>query len=149
MTIQSNQTAAEVFSAVLHTERNRCARAQVEQRLGHVTSACLNDAILALVADGALIQDGEDLHVPFTNEESLLVERLAGVVNVILVTSDLPALTFEQVCAEAERDPDAVDEQREVLLALVLLDYCGLAKREDEDRWRPTRAAVWAERLSF
>lgn len=65
------------------------------------------------------------------------------------MTSDIPRLTVDQVCAEAERDPTDPGERREVELALTMLDYCQLATRDEQGRWRPTRAALWAERLSI
>lgn len=149
MNTQINQAAARTFSAVLHTEGFRCARAQLEQHLSDIPPSALNDAIVVLLIDGALVTDGDHLHVPVESENTPMVERLAAAINVILASSDTPGLTLEQVCTEVERDPTVFGEHREVLLALTLLDYCQLATRDEKDRWRPTRAALWAERLSI
>ncbi len=149
MSTEINQTAASVFSAVLDSDGFRCPRAQLERSLGEVPLVTFDEAIAVLLADGALISDGEELQVPLEGDRRPPVEGLAAAVNAILVIGETPALTFEQVCAEAERDPSSPEEQREVLLSLTLLRHCGLASHDEDGRWRPTRAALWAERLSF
>lgn len=149
MTTKANQTAARAFSIVLYAEDFRCPRAQLERRLSDVSPRSLEEAIATLLADGVLVADGDDLQAPLTGEDTSTVERLAAVVNVILATYELPVMTFERVCLEAERDPASLEEHREVLLALTLLEYCQLAVRHEEILWRPTRAATWAERLSI
>jgi hypothetical protein len=140
MSIQTNQTAARIFSAVLHAEGFRCARADLERHFSDTSPSELNDAIIVLLLDGALVSDAEALQVPFESQTTPVVERLAAAINAILATSDLTRLTLEQVCTEAERDPAMLEDRREVLLALTLLDYCQLATRDDDGRWRPTRA---------
>jgi hypothetical protein len=103
----------------------------------------LGDAIATLLADGALVEDNDTLRVPIAKEDGgvAVVEPLAAVVNHVLVVAARP-LEVEQVCKEVERDPAVVNEYREVLLALVLVVYCGLASCDEEGRWSPTRAAL-------
>lgn len=149
MTTQTNQTAARVFSLVLHAEDYHCPRAQLERGLNDVSPQALDEAIATLLADGALVADGDDLQAPLTDGDTSTVEALAAAVNVILATYELPAMTFERVCLEAERDPACLEEHREVLLALTLLEYCQLAACHEETLWLPTLAATWAERLSI
>lgn len=150
MNIQTNQTAAEVFQAVLSAEDSRCPRVELERRFEHLTPLTFGDALATLLAEGVLVEDHETLRVPIAAKDAgvPVVEPLAAVVNYALVANSGP-LTVEHVCAEVERDPAVVSEHREVVLALVLVAYCGLARRDDEGRWSPTRAALWAERLSF
>lgn len=148
MSIQANQTAAQVFDRVLRAEDNHCLRAQLEREFKDIAPLDISDAVATLIHDRVLIEDGDTLRVPIAQEEALAVEPLAAVVNHVLLSSASP-LTVEQVCVEVERDPTVVNEHREVLLALVLVAYCGLAQRHDDGRWSATRAAVWAERLSF
>lgn len=151
MNNQTNRTHAEVFGAVLSAEDSRCPRAELERRFKHLTSLTLSDALATLVGEGVLVEDHDTLRVPIAAKDAggvPVVEPLAAVVNYVLVANSGP-LTVEQVCAEVERDPAVVSEHREVLLALVLLAYCELARRDEEGRLSPTRAALWAERLSF
>lgn len=149
MTTEIYETSIQVFDAVLRADDSRCPRPGLKRRFKRISPLSLSDAIATLVADGVLIEDGEDLRIPIADDDALAVALLAAVVNHVLVTGSPPSLTVEQVCKEVERDPAVEKERREVLLALVLLDYCELAKRQDDGRWSPTRAAVWAARLSF
>lgn len=149
MSIETDRTEADVFAVVLQAEDFRCPRPQLERRFKDLSPLAVNDAIETLLADGALVADGEEVQAALMDDERSLLERLAGAVNVVLLTSGRPALTFEQVCAEAERDFAVPEERREVLLALILLDYCQLATQDEDGLWRSTRAAVWAERLAF
>jgi hypothetical protein len=149
MTTETNQAAIQVFDAVLRADGSRCPRPDLERRFKHISPLSLNDAIATLVADGVLVEDGEDLRIPIADDDALAVALLAAVVNHALVTGSPPILTIERVCREVERDPAVEKERQEVLLALVLLDYCELAERQDDVRWSPTHAAVWAARLSF
>jgi hypothetical protein len=150
MNHQTNQTQAEVFEAVLCAEGSRCPRAELERRFKQLTPLTLSDALATLLAEGVLVEEHDTLRVPIAAQDAgvPVVEPLAAVVNYVLVANS-GQLTVEQVCEEVERDPAVVSEHREVVLALVLVAYCGLARRDDEGRWSPTRAALWAERLSF
>jgi hypothetical protein len=148
MSIRTNEMAAEVFQTVLRGDGSRCPRPELERRFRHIAPLTLDEAIATLVADGGLIEDDDTLRTPVAKDEASVVELLAAVVNHVLIASP-PPVTFEQVCEEVERDPAVVKEHREVLLALALIEHCALATRDEEGRWRPTRAAIWAERLSF
>jgi len=76
------------------------------------------------------------------------VELLAAVVLHVLVTEGHEGIDADQVARAVERDHDNDDQRGEVAAALQLLAEEDLARLEGE-RWRPTRAALAAARLSF
>lgn len=121
MNHQTNQTAAEVFEAVLSVEDSRCPRAELERRFKHLTPPTLSDALATLAGEGVLVEDHDTLRVPIAAKDAgvPVIEPLAAVVNYVLVANSGP-LTVEQICQQVERDPAVVSEHREVVLALVL-----------------------------
>jgi hypothetical protein len=102
MSIRTNETAAEVFQTVLRGDGSQYPRPELERRFRHI--APLDEAIVTLVTDGALIEDDDTLRVPVAKDEASAVELLAAVVNHVLIASP-PPVTFEQVCEEVKRDP--------------------------------------------
>jgi hypothetical protein len=75
-------------------------------------------------------------------------ELLAAVVLHTLVTNRRQAMTVNQVARACERNPRDPADTDEVEAALQVLLDDGLAECENE-RYRPTRAAVRATELSF
>lgn len=73
---------------------------------------------------------------------------LAAVVLHTVVSAGPDGLTSVEIARACERDPAHSGEAREIEVALDILLADDLATRED-DRYRPTRAAIRAAELSF
>jgi hypothetical protein len=77
------------------------------------------------------------------------IDRLASVVMYILVSDGKDGMSSEAVARECERDAEKEADRKEVDLALrALIDY-ELAVCGEDGLYRPTRAAIEAERLSI
>ncbi|HTC59559.1 MAG TPA: hypothetical protein VK691_05505 [Solirubrobacteraceae bacterium] len=110
-------------------------------------------ALELLVERDLVLRDGErwrstpaTLTTPFSFQD---VDALAAFVAHILVTEGREGMSADQVARECERDPADGAERQEVGLALDALADYQLAVRDEDDLWRPTRAAVQAARLSL
>lgn len=77
------------------------------------------------------------------------LNALAGVISGDLIRRDPQPMTTDEVCAEAERDPQVRDEREEVVVALWLLVAYGLVTPQDGGLWRATLSAMKAEAISF
>ncbi len=77
------------------------------------------------------------------------LNALAGVISGDLIRHDPKPLTTDEVCVQAERDPQVRDEREEVVVALWLLVAYGLAASRDGGLWRATLSAMKAEAISF
>lgn len=75
-------------------------------------------------------------------------DPLAAVVLHVLVSEARNGLTAAQVASACERDPGDPADLDEVEAALEVLLNDGLAENQ-EDRYRPTRAAIRSSELSF
>jgi hypothetical protein len=77
------------------------------------------------------------------------IDRLAAVVMYILVSDGKEGMSSEAVARECEREAEKEADRKEVDLALrALIDY-ELAVCGEDGLYRPTRAAIEADRLSF
>lgn len=75
-------------------------------------------------------------------------EHVAGVVLSVLVELAPDELTLQTAMTACERDPSLPNDEREICQALKELVEDGLLC-ENEGRFRATRAAIRADRLSF
>jgi len=77
------------------------------------------------------------------------IDRLAAVAMYILVSDGKDGMSSEAVARECERDAEKEADREEVDLALRALINYELAVLGEDGLYRPTRAAIEADRLSF
>lgn len=73
------------------------------------------------------------------------IDLLAAVVLHVLVSEGRDGLGVEQIARTVERNADEHDEVRRALAVLVADDLA----TEEGEHWKPTRAAIRAQELSF